>query len=160
MKEWTIFGVFTHEGAVLAARFNSEGTYYLSCGKDHTIRLWNPHHGIHIKTYKSHAREVRNVHITPYSLVSLNQLLIQSLITIFYVNFFFFRDNLKLCSCGGDRKIFYWDVSTCCVICKFRGHDGEVCFLFLFLILTVFQVYQIIFCWIFNFIKFGNFYWQ
>ena len=53
-----------HEGAVLAARFNSDGNYCLSCGKDRTIRLWNPHRGIHIKTYKSHGREVRDVHVT------------------------------------------------------------------------------------------------
>lgn len=39
------------------------------------------------------------------------------------------RDNSKLCSCGGDRQIFYWDVSTGRVIRKFRGHDGEVCLL-------------------------------
>ncbi|KAK5810772.1 hypothetical protein PVK06_026089 [Gossypium arboreum] len=89
-----------HEGAVLAARFNSDGNYCLSCGKDRTIRLWNPHRGIHIKTYKSHGREVRDVHVT--------------------------LDNSKLCSCGGDRQIFYWDVSTGRVIRKFRGHDGEV----------------------------------
>lgn len=36
------------------------------------------------------------------------------------------RDNSKLCSCGGDRQIFYWDVATGRVIRKFRGHDGEV----------------------------------
>lgn len=57
-----------HEGAVLAARFNDDGNYCLSCGKDRTIRLWNPHRGIHIKTYKSHGREVRDVHVTPYFL--------------------------------------------------------------------------------------------
>ena len=89
-----------HEGAVLAARFNADGNYCLSCGKDRTIRLWNPHRGIHIKTYKSHGREVRDVHVT--------------------------SDNSKLCSCGGDRQIFYWDVATGRVIRKFRGHDGEV----------------------------------
>lgn len=55
-----------HEGAVLAARFNSNGEYCLSCGKDRTIRLWNPHRGLHIKTYKSHGREVRDVHVTAY----------------------------------------------------------------------------------------------
>lgn len=55
-----------HEGAVLAARFNGNGEYCLSCGKDRTIRLWNPHRGIHIKTYKSHGREVRDVHVTSY----------------------------------------------------------------------------------------------
>lgn len=36
------------------------------------------------------------------------------------------RDNSKLCSCGGDRQIFYWDVATGKVIRKFRGHDSEV----------------------------------
>lgn len=35
------------------------------------------------------------------------------------------RDNSKLCSCGGDRQIFYWDVATGKVIRKFRGHEGE-----------------------------------
>ncbi|XP_074269352.1 uncharacterized protein LOC141592536 [Silene latifolia] len=89
-----------HEGAVLAARFNGDGNYCLSCGKDRTIRLWNPHRGIHIKTYKSHGREVRDVHVSP--------------------------DNSKLASCGGDRQIFYWDVSNGRVIRKFRGHDSEV----------------------------------
>ncbi|KAL2928454.1 WD repeat domain-containing protein 83 [Bienertia sinuspersici] len=89
-----------HEGAVLGARFNSDGNYCLSCGKDRTIRLWNPHRGIHIKTYKSHGREVRDLDVTV--------------------------DNSKLISCGGDRQIFYWDVSTARVIRKFRGHDSEV----------------------------------
>eukprot|EP01018_Ginkgo_biloba_P018608 Gb_17554 [translate_table: standard] len=53
-----------HEGAVLAVRFNGDGNYCLSCGKDRTVRLWNPHRGIHIKTYKAHARDVRDVHVT------------------------------------------------------------------------------------------------
>ncbi|KAL3818815.1 hypothetical protein ACJIZ3_004720 [Penstemon smallii] len=88
-----------HEGAVLAARFNATGEYCLSCGKDRTIRLWNPHRGLLIKTYKSHGREVRDVHVT--------------------------SDNSKLCSCGGDRQVFYWDVASGRVIRKFRGHDSE-----------------------------------
>ncbi|XP_068658981.1 uncharacterized protein [Aristolochia californica] len=89
-----------HEGAVLAARFNADGNYCLSCGKDRTLRLWNPHRGIHVKTYKGHGREVRDVHVT--------------------------QDNAKICSCGGDRQVFYWDVSTGRIIRKFRGHDSEV----------------------------------
>jgi mitogen-activated protein kinase organizer 1 len=55
-----------HEGAVLAVRFNRDGNYCLSCGKDRTLRLWNPHTGAHVKTYKSHAREVRDVHSSSY----------------------------------------------------------------------------------------------
>ena len=50
--------------------------------------------------------------------------------TLIFFFFFNFRDNSKLCSCGGDRQIFYWDVSTGRFIRKFRGHDGEVCFFF------------------------------
>ncbi|TKY68129.1 WD repeat domain-containing protein 83 [Spatholobus suberectus] len=36
------------------------------------------------------------------------------------------EDNSKLCSCGGDRQIFYWVVATGSVIRKFGCHDGEV----------------------------------
>lgn len=54
-----------HEGAVLAARFNRDGNYCLSAGKDRNIHLWNPHSSKHIKTYKSHGREVRDVDATP-----------------------------------------------------------------------------------------------
>ncbi|KAJ1398573.1 WD40/YVTN repeat-like-containing domain superfamily [Sesbania bispinosa] len=107
-----------HEGAVLAARFNADGNYCLSCGKDRTIRLWNPHRGIHIKTYKSHGREVRDVHVTLYSLYYLY--------FTHQISSIFTMDNSKLVSCGGDRQIFYWDVATGRVIKKFRGHDGEV----------------------------------
>jgi WD40 repeat protein len=56
-----------HEGAVLAVRFNRDGNYCLSCGKDRTVRLWNPHTGALVKTYKSHAREVRDVHSSSYA---------------------------------------------------------------------------------------------
>lgn len=89
-----------HEGAVLAVRFNQDGNYCLSCGRDRTLRLWNPHRGLQIKTYKAHARDVRDVNVS--------------------------GDNAKLCSCGGDRQVFYWDVSTGRIIRKFRGHDSEV----------------------------------
>ena len=72
-----------HDGPVLAVRFNTAGTYCLSCGKvfaaalllpcmvtciaslhslglmpmrqDRSIRLWNPHRGILIKTYNGAA---------------------------------------------------------------------------------------------------------
>ncbi|KAJ7287919.1 hypothetical protein O6H91_11G021900 [Diphasiastrum complanatum] len=89
-----------HEGAVLAVRFNGDGNYCLSCGKDRTLRLWNPHKGLRIKTYNAHAREVRDVAVS--------------------------ADNSKLCSCGADRQLFYWDVASGRVIRKLRGHDSEV----------------------------------
>lgn len=50
-----------HEGPVLAVRFNRTGAYALTCGKDRTFRLWNPHKGTLVKTYTGHAHEVRDV---------------------------------------------------------------------------------------------------
>ena len=32
----------------------------------------------------------------------------------------------RFASCGGDRQVFLWDVSTGSIIRKFRGHDGAV----------------------------------
>lgn len=72
-----------HEGAVLAARFNGDGNYALTCGKDRTIRLWNPHRGILIKTYKSHGREVRDVHVTSYEISSFRS-------PVFFFNYSWF----------------------------------------------------------------------
>ncbi len=60
-----------HEGAVLAVRFNHDGKYCLSCGKDRTLRLWNPLNGLHIKTYSGHARDVRDVAVSRYPNFSL-----------------------------------------------------------------------------------------
>ncbi|KAK6922881.1 WD40 repeat [Dillenia turbinata] len=43
-----------------------------------------------------------------------------------YIVFVYCRDNSKLCSCWGDRQMFYWDVSIVLVIQKFRGHESEI----------------------------------
>ena len=39
-------------GGVLSVNFNSSCDYVLSCGKDKTIRLWNPMTGVLINTYR------------------------------------------------------------------------------------------------------------
>ncbi|THG00833.1 hypothetical protein TEA_017493 [Camellia sinensis var. sinensis] len=123
-----------HEGAVLAARFNADGNYCLSCGKDRTIRLWNPHRGIHIKTYKSHGREICRSCPGGLLLCTVAAAWWETIdptrtfgpIGGECIPWDLTWDNSKLCSCGGDRQIFYWDVSTGRVIRKFRGHDSEV----------------------------------
>ena len=45
----------------MAVRFNRDGRYLLTCGKDRTFRLWNPYKATLIKTYGGHAHEVRDV---------------------------------------------------------------------------------------------------
>ncbi|KAG2494932.1 hypothetical protein HYH03_006867 [Edaphochlamys debaryana] len=89
-----------HEGAVLAVRFNPHGSYCLSCGKDRTLRLWNPHSGVLVKTYTGHGYEVRDAAVT--------------------------RDNSKFASVGGDKQVFLWDVASGNFIRKLRGHDGTI----------------------------------
>lgn len=34
------------------------GSYCLTCGSDRTVRLWNPHKGLAVKTYTGHDGEV------------------------------------------------------------------------------------------------------
>eukprot|EP00884_Botryococcus_braunii_P006060 jgi/Botrbrau1/15455/Bobra.43_2s0079.1 len=89
-----------HEGPVLAVRFNKKGSYCLSCGKDRSIKLWNPHKGRLIKTYTGHAYDVRDAAIS--------------------------ANNSQFASCGGDRQVFLWDVGTGRTIRKFAGHDGVI----------------------------------
>ncbi|ETV95255.1 hypothetical protein H310_11160 [Aphanomyces invadans] len=98
-----------HDGPVFAVRFNEKGTYCMSCGSDRTIRLWNPHRegtegtgsALLIKTYRGlHGYEVRDVAIE--------------------------KDNSMFVSCGRDKAVFQWDVSSGKTIRKFEGHTSSV----------------------------------
>jgi len=92
-----------HTGPVFAVRFTASGNYCLSCGRDRTIRLWNPHRGLHIKCYNAHSHEVRSVDAT--------------------------ADHARFASCGVDRQLFFWDVATGRTIRRFEGHNhpANVC---------------------------------
>lgn len=68
--------------------------------QDRAIRLWNPHKGLLIKTYRGHGYEVRDVCVS--------------------------EDNSKFASCGGDKQLFLWDVASGSSIRKFRGHDSTI----------------------------------
>lgn len=83
-----------HEGPVFAVRFNHNGQYCISCGKDRQIILWNPHAGHKVKTYLGHGHDVRDAIIS--------------------------RDNSKFASCGGDKQVYLWDVASGRFIRKFK----------------------------------------
>ena len=88
-----------HRGAVLSMTFTSGGKYCLTSGKDRTVRLWNPSRWLLVKTYgDAHGHEIRDVCCT--------------------------GDNGRIASCGGDRQVFLYDVSTGRIIRRFRGHDA------------------------------------
>jgi mitogen-activated protein kinase organizer 1 len=86
--------------AVLVVRFNSKGSYALSGGQDRCLHLWNPHRGLHIKSYVGHGYEVLDIDVN--------------------------YDNSKLASCGGDKMAYTWDVATGNIIRKLKGHTSKI----------------------------------
>ncbi|XP_060711276.1 WD repeat domain-containing protein 83 [Hemiscyllium ocellatum] len=86
--------------AVRAVRFNVDGNYCLTCGSDKSLKLWNPHRGIILKTYSGHGYEVLDAAGS--------------------------CDNSQICSCGSDKTVVLWDVATGQLVRKFRGHGGKV----------------------------------
>jgi len=90
-----------HVGPVFVVRFNRDGEYCLSGGKDRSVCLWNPKKGARIKEYKGeHAYEVLDIRVV--------------------------GDNSKFASCGGDRAAYLWDVATGNIIRKFRSHEAKI----------------------------------
>jgi len=84
----------------LVVSFNYDGNYCLSGGQDKTLKLWNPHKGTLITTYKGHGYELLDLHVS--------------------------QDNSQIVSCGGEKLIFMWDVATARVIRKLRGPTNRV----------------------------------
>ena len=93
-----------HEGrSVLCARFNSNGSHFVSGGDDKTVRIWKfvgssdvlkkyaddssdqtSHETAHVHTFKGHGYPVQAVDIS--------------------------KDNTTIASAGGDRDVFLFDV--------------------------------------------------
>ena len=63
--------------------------------------LWNPIKGLHLKTYSGpHNYEINDLAIHP--------------------------NNNSFASVGGDKLVFYWDVSTGNILRKFQGHTQPI----------------------------------
>jgi len=86
--------------SVLAVRWNADGHYCLSCGKDSTVKLWNPTKGMLVAVFAGHGRDVTDVDCT--------------------------GDSEKFVSSSFDKSVFLWDVPNTAVIRRFRGHAGRV----------------------------------
>jgi mitogen-activated protein kinase organizer 1 len=53
-----------HQGPVHVARYaKGSAKYVLTGGQDRTVRLWNPHLGTEIKTFKAHGYEVLSISV-------------------------------------------------------------------------------------------------
>ena len=97
--------------------------------KDKSVRLWNPNSGKHIKKFAGcHNQEVNDIR-SPVVIDPLRGLLLAefpSLMRMFRVWSRIAADNSKFVSCGSDKLIFLWDVTSAQVIRKLTGHDRKV----------------------------------
>ncbi len=96
-----------HKGAVNVVTFNSDGNYCMTGGDDRRVVLWNPHRVSEdgsppapIKEYLGHNQRVLDVAVA--------------------------SDNASFASCGGDRAVFVWDVTSGTVVRKLLGHEQRV----------------------------------
>lgn len=75
-----------------------DGNYCITCGSDKSLKLWNPHRSLLIKTYAGHGYEVLDAQAS--------------------------CDNSQICSCGLDKTVILYDVASGKTLKKYRGHVG------------------------------------
>ncbi|KAI8896399.1 WD40-repeat-containing domain protein [Globomyces pollinis-pini] len=90
-----------HEGPINCAIFNQDGNYCLTGSADRSIKLWNPHTGMMIKTYKGHGKEISAIQLPK-------------------------TDNSRFVSGSGDRNVYIWDVQTGKTVQRFQDHTQRV----------------------------------
>ncbi|XP_060592589.1 WD repeat domain-containing protein 83-like [Ruditapes philippinarum] len=95
-----IYTQICKQGAVRAVRFNVDGSYCLSCGSDKSVKLWNPHRQLLLKSYIGHGYEVLDAQSS--------------------------GDNSQICSCGMDKTVIVFDVASGKSLRRYRGHAGTV----------------------------------
>ncbi|XP_073984892.1 WD repeat domain-containing protein 83-like isoform X2 [Rhodnius prolixus] len=74
--------------------------YCITCGSDKTIKLWNPHKNLFLKTYSGHSNEVLDACGS--------------------------CDSSHLLSGGADKTVVLWDVATGKPLRRFRVHVSNV----------------------------------
>ena len=109
-----------HEGrSVLCARFNSNGSHFVSGGDDKTVRIWKfvgssdvlkkyaddssdqtSHETAHVHTFKGHGYPVQAVDIS--------------------------KDNTTIASAGGDRDVFLFDVGKGNLKRRLKTHKAAI----------------------------------
>lgn len=102
--------------SVLAVRWNADGHYCLSGGKDSTVKLWNPHKGMQVAVFAGHGRDVTDLDCSGDSEKFVSRLATEFILLEIYLSF----------NSSFDKSVFLWDVPTTAVIRRFRGHAGRV----------------------------------
>ena len=96
-----------HVGAVLAVRYNPNGQFALSCGKDRSLRLWSLAKGVQLNSYTGHGHEARCVIPKPACLFACllrRRADGSGLLHVQVRDVACAADNSKLVSVGGDKQ--------------------------------------------------------
>lgn len=88
------------QGAVRKVRFNVDGLYCLTSGSDKSIKLWNPHKGLFLKTYSGHGNEVLDACGS--------------------------CDSSSILSGSEDKCVILWDVASGKPVRRLRSHASRV----------------------------------
>jgi WD40 repeat protein len=89
-----------HSASVLSVAFSPAGDILASCGRDHTVKLWEVSTGTELRTLKGHSDSVRSVA--------------------------FSSDGKVLASGSDDKTIKLWEISTGRELRTLNGHSGIV----------------------------------
>jgi mitogen-activated protein kinase organizer 1 len=90
-----------HKAAVYCAKFSKDGEHIMSGSQDRSIKLWNPHKQLLIKTYDNiHSQDVLDIAIE--------------------------QDNSKFASVGNDKQVFLTDSITGNTLKRYYGHTERI----------------------------------
>lgn len=98
--------------------------YCITCGSDKTIKLWNPHKNLFLKTYSGHSNEVLDACGSCDSRLKKKYFPNSSWLS-FYWRFIYTLDS-HLLSGGADKTVVLWDVATGKPLRRFRVHVSNV----------------------------------
>ena len=77
----------------------ADSRYCLTCGSDKSVKLWNPHRELCLKTYTGHGHEVLDAQGS--------------------------GDNSQICSGSIDKTVVLFDVASGQALRKYRDHAGQ-----------------------------------
>ena len=134
---------FGHSAAAVSVAFSPDGRFMISGSDDQTVKLWEVSTGREIRTFKGIGSNVTAVAFSPDGLAALSGYMNgtlalwevstgQKMISIkthsrtWIQEVAFSADGQKLISCGNDRNVKVYHVSSGMLIKSFGGKQGTM----------------------------------
>jgi WD40 repeat protein len=95
-----LFGIGGHEGSVLSAAFNHDGSRIVTASRDHTVRIWDATSAKEIAVLRGHDNSVSSAAFSP--------------------------DGSRIVTASADNTVRIWDAVSAKETAVLRGHDQSV----------------------------------